>query len=276
MYSRSLGFACAIAMAPIAAHAQLHSGDIILASGGSPARVQTGGSNGITFTSARVFTARFGDTGFSNRTTNPGFNAIPNQYFTGAVTGLTMTRALRKWDGQDLCAIPAETITFTKLGITATSPAVDPTNGAGPSVSVGISDPFDGLLHEHGAFALTSPSSAGVYALELSVWVGTPSNTNPAPSQPFWIVFNQNGSTQDVDACVAFLLANGASQSDTIISPCPCTADFNRSGTIDVQDIFDYLNAWFSGSTSSDIDGASGVTVQDIFAFLNAWFAGCP
>jgi hypothetical protein len=41
-----------------------------------------------------------------------------------------------------------------------------------------------------------------------------------------------------------------------------------------VQDIFDFLNAWFAGSPAGDFNGG-GLTVQDIFDFLNGWFAGC-
>ena len=54
-----------------------------------------------------------------------------------------------------------------------------------------------------------------------------------------------------------------------------CTADFNHSGAASVQDIFDFLAAWFAGNSAADVNGAGGVTVQDIFDFLAAWFAGC-
>jgi hypothetical protein len=54
-----------------------------------------------------------------------------------------------------------------------------------------------------------------------------------------------------------------------------CPADFNCSGTIQAQDIFDYLNAWFALDPRADFNGIGGVTVQDIFDYLNAWFAGC-
>jgi subtilisin-like proprotein convertase family protein len=53
-----------------------------------------------------------------------------------------------------------------------------------------------------------------------------------------------------------------------------CRADFNGNSTLEVQDIFDYLNAWFAGNPSADFNGG-GLAVQDIFDFLNAWFAGC-
>lgn len=58
--------------------------------------------------------------------------------------------------------------------------------------------------------------------------------------------------------------------------PC-CNADFNHVNDLSVQDIFDFLNAWFAGNLSTDIqgNGTGPLTVQSIFSFLNAWFAGC-
>jgi hypothetical protein len=56
--------------------------------------------------------------------------------------------------------------------------------------------------------------------------------------------------------------------------PNPCVADFNNSGTLTVQDIFDFLAGWFAGSSAADVNG-NGLSVSDIFAFLTAWFAGC-
>lgn len=62
--------------------------------------------------------------------------------------------------------------------------------------------------------------------------------------------------------------------SGNFTSPC-CKADFNASSSVTVQDVFDFLTAWFAGDTRADING-SGVTVQDVFDFLTAWFDGCP
>ncbi len=59
----------------------------------------------------------------------------------------------------------------------------------------------------------------------------------------------------------------------TLTSPC-CKSDFNHVGGVGVQDIFDFLAAWFNSSPLCDIDGDSTVAVADIFAFLAAWFAG--
>jgi hypothetical protein len=54
-----------------------------------------------------------------------------------------------------------------------------------------------------------------------------------------------------------------------------CNADFNADCFLSVQDIFDFLNAWFAGDPAADFNGTAGITVQDIFDFLNGWFAGC-
>ena len=54
-----------------------------------------------------------------------------------------------------------------------------------------------------------------------------------------------------------------------------CPPDFNLSGGVSVQDIFDFLAAWFALNPLSDFNGTGGVTVQDIFDFLGAWFQGC-
>lgn len=54
-----------------------------------------------------------------------------------------------------------------------------------------------------------------------------------------------------------------------------CPADFNREGGVTVQDIFDYLSAWFVNDVAADFNHAGGISVQDIFDYLNAWFTGC-
>ena len=54
-----------------------------------------------------------------------------------------------------------------------------------------------------------------------------------------------------------------------------CKADFNRSGIVGVQDIFDFLAAYFNNDARADFNGSGTISVQDIFDFLAAYFAGC-
>ena len=55
-----------------------------------------------------------------------------------------------------------------------------------------------------------------------------------------------------------------------------CPADFNGSGATSVQDIFDFLAAYFANDPRADFNNSGTVSVQDIFDFLAAYFAGCP
>ncbi len=65
--------------------------------------------------------------------------------------------------------------------------------------------------------------------------------------------------------------------SGTFNNPC-CFADYNKAGGITVQDIFDFLTDYFSGSVNANVQGNGTAlpTVQDIFDYLTAYFAaGC-
>lgn len=55
----------------------------------------------------------------------------------------------------------------------------------------------------------------------------------------------------------------------------PCDSDFNRNGSITVQDVFEFLSAWFASDIRADISLDGTVSVQDVFDFLSQWFAGC-
>lgn len=70
--------------------------------------------------------------------------------------------------------------------------------------------------------------------------------------------------------------ASACNNSGNALTPC-CYADFDHSGTSNVQDIFSFLNSWFASSVFARVggDGSTGAPeVQDIFSFLNAWFSG--
>ena len=74
-------------------------------------------------------------------------------------------------------------------------------------------------------------------------------------------------------------LGNNCNLVNNRAAPC-CYADFNKTAGVTVQDIFDYLAAWFAGSPYARYagNGTGGApTAQSIFDFLAAWFAGpCP
>jgi hypothetical protein len=46
----------------------------------------------------------------------------------------------------------------------------------------------------------------------------------------------------------SFLIAgDGLTTPGPIVSTPSCAADFNRDGSLNVSDVFDYLSAWFDG-----------------------------
>ncbi len=53
-----------------------------------------------------------------------------------------------------------------------------------------------------------------------------------------------------------------------------CPPDWDRNGTLAVQDIFEFINGWLGGHGDYNRNGV--LEVQDIFDFLNGWFEGCP
>ncbi len=72
------------------------------------------------------------------------------------------------------------------------------------------------------------------------------------------------------------IVSNSCGQATSFAAPFAlCVADFNCDRMVTVQDIFDFLTAWFASSPAANINAAQGITVQDIFDFLSAWFTGC-
>jgi hypothetical protein len=57
--------------------------------------------------------------------------------------------------------------------------------------------------------------------------------------------------------------------------PCACRADVNGSGTLTVQDIFDFLAGYFAEELRMDFNFSGTLSVQDVFDFLTAYFVAC-
>jgi hypothetical protein len=76
--------------------------------------------------------------------------------------------------------------------------------------------------------------------------------------------FNLDGRLNAAD--VAWVAAHGMPA---------CIADFNDDQAQNVQDIFDFLSAWFANHPKADLNNNNTADVQDIFSFLNVWFQGC-
>lgn len=110
--------------------------------------------------------------------------------------------------------------------------------------------------------------------------------TFSADDQTMYIVDNDGDNLYSVNLSTGAATLIGPTGAGNLIGfgynttgtncPARCPADFNSEGGLSVQDIFDFLTAWFGSDPRADFNGASGVSVQDVFDFLGAWFAGCP
>jgi hypothetical protein len=125
----------------------------------------------------------------------------------------------------------------------------------------------------------------------LSVQVSTPSNA-PVPGALVSLVINgvtQTNLYADANGQVSIPI-NPAGAGEIVLRaytddldeagarvviPVRCPADFNGSGVVSVQDIFDFLAAYFASDPAADFNGSGAVSVQDIFDYLAAYFAGC-
>lgn len=119
------------------------------------------------------------------------------------------------------------------------------------------SQPVQISLRGVGTIGTTSRMVVGEFAGGIILPAGA------TPSQVFRVV----GDTGGVDRVIV--------DGNRLIVTGPCRADFNGSGTRDVEDIFAFLSAWFAGEPRADIDGSGTRDVADIFTFLSLWFAGC-
>ena len=54
-----------------------------------------------------------------------------------------------------------------------------------------------------------------------------------------------------------------------------CRSDYNCTGDVSVQDLFDFIDDWFIADAKANFNGVGAVTVQDLFDFLDSWFLGC-
>ncbi len=127
-----------------------------------------------------------------------------------------------------------------------------------------------------GACAATAAADcAGFYSGD-----GSACNPNPCP-QPV-------GACCTTTACTvasSAVCAGGGGTYQGTGTPCLgqpgnritcCAANFNAEGGITVQDLFDFMAAYFAGDLRADINRSATITVQDLFDFLGLYFQGCP
>lgn len=177
------------------------------------------------------------------------------------------------------------------IGSTSIVPVIfEPVSGTGASISGNVNTSgsltagdyrlrFAVIAGNTSAFPFFNTSYAAYSSLAAGYYSSATMNWRMTLTVPDSAVACCRGSTCSVIAsaqCTGRSIA-GATTCNTAanaVTPC-CKADYNQSQSVTVQDIFDFVNAWFASNPLADFNGAGGVTVQDIFDFVGAWFNGC-
>jgi hypothetical protein len=165
-----------------------------------------------------------------------------------AITGVT---------GSSLLGLATDPNTGTLYGVDTTSDSlvtINPATGAGTVVgSLGVAAAAIGGLdfdNQSGElFLAADPSPTKLYRVDKTTGAAT---------------------------LIGSFTFGTSSIASVSVAQAACPADFNHVGGVTVQDIFDFLAAYFAGLPTADFNGVGGVTVQDIFDFLGAYFTGCP
>lgn len=216
---------------------------------------------------ARVFESELGEV-IAHFTDDPGFNAPSGSGFPpGSTLSFNILDALRRYDapGMDFDDIPAETLTINLAAASRTTPSIPDTVVPGFAFAAASGT---GSVHQHINFFLNTPQGAGIYLLKLELVSSSPTI---APSEPFYIVFNDGRPESEHEAAVA--------AAETLLVPA-CPGDVNRSGTVDVDDLNGVLSNWLVDvgvGSVLDLANSDGlVTVDDLNVVLSHWQASCP
>jgi hypothetical protein len=260
-----------LAAACTPAFAQLHASDIAarLESG----RITTGRIEaGAAIFPHQVFTSVLGLYGIPAATFDPGFDSQTGAFPASKPVGITIRRALRRWDGQAFSIVPPEQIEITRATM-ITTPAADPPGCTpGPHLELGLTS-ATGRLHLHPAYQLHDgggPPASGIYLLEVHAWLATPGQ---AASDPIYILFSHNESLSTLEAAAAWAEEHLAR---------PCYANCDRSSAapvLNVDDFTCFINAYASGDCYANCDGSTTapvLNVDDFTCFLNLFAQGCP
>ncbi len=248
--------------------AQLDAGDVVLGvEGGRIVTASADEATGQMTPGVRLFLAELGE---FDSAAEPGFDAEEGQLPAGSVVGFDYVRALRVWNGSDFVQIAAPRIRMRLGPLQALTPPDDVlTPGLGLTVDDG------GGYHHHFTITLLSqatppaaPAEAGVYLLTLRMWCSDPLVRE---SEPFYIVVNQARPAAELDLAAAWVSAN------LLGSGPACRADFNGDGTLDPDDLSDYITCYFAipACAAADFSGDGGVDPDDLSDVITAYFQGC-
>lgn len=181
---------------------------------------------------------------------------------------ITRTHDQRRWFKERVSVIRGLPVTV------ALAPAVRVCQPAGVVATVMYSNPLDVPLAP-GTLTLSGGSGLPINGVTRSEEIAIPS-LSPGASVTLTRTLSAALLGNQMFSAHWFVpgMVPGECMASVTVLP-PRAVDFNNSGDVSVQDIFDLLAAHFAASPAADFNNSGDVTVQDIFDFLAAWSDGC-
>lgn len=258
-------FATAGASLLCGAAAAAHVGDINLVVVSAPdgsLSIQTNfyESDGSIVENVRVFGSLFGDSGFPEFTSNPGFDAEPGTFAPGTRVGFNAPEGFFRFVGDGLLPVDS-----TWLNVKFLTAEVD--IGPLPTPGFDLAVQSNGGWHRHFSFTLKDGVSLlpppGIYVLPLTLY-----STDPevGESPLFYLVFDYGMGELAQDEAMAWIAEH------LIVSP--CAGDLDEDGTVGPSDLATLLGAWGTSpraGAAPDLDGDGLVGAGDLAILLGAW-----
>ncbi|MEQ8844323.1 MAG: GC-type dockerin domain-anchored protein [Phycisphaerales bacterium] len=239
-----------------AAVAQVHEGDIVIT--GERGVIETGFADaGTPVYGRRVFDTEFGK--LPNWTNDPGFDSPTGAFTPRAAIGFDVLGPVLSWDGSAFADVADSRILISKGPVSIETP----TDGMEPGFVFGQAS-TTGKFHHHLAYELLAPAGDGLYLLEMVLWEDA---SAVADSEPFYLVFGQNASADDLADAVAWV--------ETNLIGAPCRADMDGDGSLTIFDFLAFQNRFDAGDLAADFDGDGSLTIFDFLSFQNEFDAGC-
>ncbi len=244
---------------------QAHSHDILL--GLEKQQITTSELDDGKVIPERVFIGSFGEEGFADFTSEPGFDSLAGAFAAGTVIGFDIVNSVRRWapGASHFYSTANERISIRKGGLRADSPMEEDETVMG--FAFGDAN-ASGAFHHHVNFWLIdgdTPNADGVWLLGLKLWSET---LTIADSEQFWIVFGQGDHEVFVEEAVQWVR-------DHLVGG-PCAADFNGDGILDFFDVSAFLAAFSAMHANADMNGDGVFDFFDVQLFLGVFAAGCP
>ncbi len=109
--------------------------------------------------------------------------------------------------------------------------------------------------------------------LSFQWWRGSQSNQISGANSQTFVMTSLDAMSQGTYGCTVTNPCGESSIASVVVQQ--CITDISCNGTVDVTDIFVFLQLWFSRDPRADFNHFNGINVGDIFDFLGSWFSGC-